>query len=77
MHSLLSVHSGIKSACSVLKYHDVQFEDAFMCAGASCTSDPPHVCRCSKVAGNSRATSMASSMWLLAWYVTMTTSIQL
>ena len=37
-----SVHRGIKSACSVLKYHDVQFEDAFMCAGASCTSDPPH-----------------------------------
>ena len=38
-----SVHRGIKSACSVLKYQDGQFEDAFMCAGASCTSDPPHV----------------------------------
>ena len=37
------VHSGIKSACSVLKYHNVQFEDAFMCAGARCTSDPLHV----------------------------------
>ena len=37
------VHNGIKSACSVLKYHNVQFEDAFMCAGARCTSDPPHV----------------------------------
>ena len=37
------VHSGIKSACSVLKYSHVQFEDAFMCAGARCTSDPPHV----------------------------------
>ena len=37
------VHSGIKSACSVLKYHNVQLEDAFMCAGAHCTSDPPHV----------------------------------
>ena len=37
------VHSGIKSACSVLKYHNVQLEDAFMCAGALCTSDPPHV----------------------------------
>ena len=37
------VHSGIKSACSVLKYSHVQFEDAFMCAGALCTSDPPHV----------------------------------
>ena len=34
---------GIKSACSVLKYHNVQLEDAFMCAGARCTSDPPHV----------------------------------
>ena len=37
------VHSGIKSAYSVLKYHNVQLEDAFMCAGARCTSDPPHV----------------------------------
>ena len=37
------VHSGIKSACSGLKYSHVQFEDAFMCAGARCTSDPPHV----------------------------------
>ena len=37
------VHSGVKSACSVLKYHNVQLEDAFMCAGARCTSDPPHV----------------------------------
>ena len=27
----------------MLKYHNVQFEDAFMCAGARCTSDPPHV----------------------------------
>ena len=38
-----SVYSGIKSACSVLKYHGVQFEDAFMCAGPRCTSDPPHI----------------------------------
>ena len=37
------VHSGIKIAYSVLKYHNVQFEDAFMCAGTRCTSDPPHV----------------------------------
>ena len=37
------VHYGIKSAYSVLKYHNVQFEDAFMCAGARCTSDPSHV----------------------------------
>ena len=37
------VHSGIKSACGILKYQGVQFEDAFMCAGASCTSDPPHL----------------------------------
>ena len=37
------VHSGIKSASSVLKYHNVQFEDAFICSGTSCNSDPPHV----------------------------------
>ena len=37
------VHSGIKHACGILKYQGVQFEDAFMCAGASCTSDPSHV----------------------------------
>ena len=37
------VYSCIKSACGVLKYQGVRFEDAFMCAGASCTSDPPHV----------------------------------
>ena len=37
------VHSGIKNACRVLKYHNVQLEDAFMCAGARCTPDPPHV----------------------------------
>ena len=37
------VHSGVESACRVLKYQGVQFKDAFMCTGASCTSDPPHV----------------------------------
>ena len=37
------VHSGIKSACGILKYQGVQFEDAFMCAGTSCSSDPPHL----------------------------------
>ena len=37
------VHSAIKSACGILKYQGVQFEDAFMCAGSSCTSNPPHV----------------------------------
>ena len=37
------VYSGIKSACTVLKYHDVLFEDAFMCAGTRCASDLPHV----------------------------------
>ena len=35
-----SVHSGIKSACGVLKYQNVLFEDAFMCAGSKCTADP-------------------------------------
>ena len=37
------VHRGMKLACSVLKYHGVQFDDAFMCAGPSCRSDPPHL----------------------------------
>ena len=37
-----SVHSGIKSACSVLNYCNVQIEDTFMCAGTGCTSDLPH-----------------------------------
>ena len=37
------VYSGIKGACSILKCQGVQFEDAFMCAGGSCRSDPPHV----------------------------------
>ena len=37
------VHKGIKEACGVLKYNDVEFEDGFMCTGASCISDPPHV----------------------------------
>ena len=37
------VHSGIKRACGILKYQGVLFEDAFMCAGASCTSDLPHL----------------------------------
>ncbi|KAL5506553.1 hypothetical protein EMCRGX_G008217 [Ephydatia muelleri] len=37
------VHSAIKTACGILKYQGVQFEDAFMCAGASCTSDLPHL----------------------------------
>ena len=42
------VHSGIKSACGILKYQGDQFEDAFMCAGASCTyaiRPKPH-CSC-------------------------------
>ena len=38
-----SVYIGIKRACSVLKYCGVQFEDAFMCAGPRCRSDPPHL----------------------------------
>ena len=33
------VHSGIKSACGILKYQGLQFRDAFMCRGAICTSD--------------------------------------
>ena len=37
------VHSAIKIACVILKYQGVLFEDAFMCAGASCTSNAPHL----------------------------------
>ena len=37
------VHSAIKTACGILKYQGVQFEDAFMCAGACCTSNAPHL----------------------------------
>ena len=37
------VNSAIKIACGILKYQGVQFEDAFMCAGACCTSDAPHL----------------------------------
>ncbi|KAL5497604.1 hypothetical protein EMCRGX_G014111 [Ephydatia muelleri] len=37
------VTCGIKSACSVLKYHDVQLEDSFSCCGDCCRSDPPHL----------------------------------
>eukprot|EP00731_Ephydatia_muelleri_P004068 Em0002g244a len=33
----------IKRACGILKYQGVLFEDAFMCAGASCTSNAPHL----------------------------------
>ena len=37
------VHSGIKSACGIFKYQGFHFKDAFMCAGASCASDLPHL----------------------------------
>lgn len=37
------VISGIKSACSELKYDDIHFEEAFLCAGKECTSDGPHL----------------------------------
>ena len=66
------VHSGIKSACSVLKYHNVQFKDAFMCAGARCTSDPPHIAvvvsdnkwRCTILERQSGDLSKDQLMWL-------------
>ncbi|KAL5499418.1 hypothetical protein EMCRGX_G010828 [Ephydatia muelleri] len=65
------VHSGIKSACGILKYQGVQFEDAFMCAGASCTLDPPHVATvvsekkwiCSIVGDQSGDLSECQLMW--------------
>ena len=37
------VYSSIKSVCRVLNYRNVQFEDAFICVGAGCSSEPPHV----------------------------------
>eukprot|EP00731_Ephydatia_muelleri_P012576 Em0006g1470a len=63
--------SGIKSACGILKYQGVQFEDAFMCAGTSCTSDPPHVATvvsekkwiCSIVGDQSGDLSECQLMW--------------
>ena len=65
------VHSGIKSACSTLKCHDVQFEDVFMCAGGLCSSDPPHeaeVCRnkwrCTKRGRQRGDLSEHQFMWL-------------
>ena len=72
------VHSGIKSACSVLKYHNVQFEDAFMCAGARCTSDPPHVAvvvcsrsvykwKCTILDDHNGDLSEDQLMWLPSW----------
>lgn len=38
-----SVHDSIKKVCSFLKYHDVKFENAFMCTGIDCEQDPPHL----------------------------------
>ena len=66
-----SVYSGIKSACGVLKYHGVQFEDAFMCAGASCTSYAPHVAvvvrskwKCTIIERQNGDLSEGQLMWL-------------
>ena len=65
------IYSGIKSACSVLKCQRVQFEDAFMCVGGSCRSDPPHVAlvcgnkwKCSIVRYQSGDLSEGQLMWL-------------
>lgn len=35
--------SGIKTACSALKYDDIHFEEAFLCSGAECAQDLPHL----------------------------------
>ena len=43
LERLIHPGTGIRSACSLLKWRDVQFEDAFRCAGGCCRSDPPHV----------------------------------
>eukprot|EP00731_Ephydatia_muelleri_P021692 Em0014g283a len=64
------VHSGIKSACSLLKWKDVQFKDAFKCEGGSCSSDPPHVAdvcgnewKCTKRCRLSGDLSKGQLMW--------------
>ena len=66
-----SVHNGIKTACGVLKYQGVRFEDAFMCAGASCTSYPPHVAvvvyskwKCTIIERQNGDLSEVQLMWL-------------
>ena len=66
-----SVHSGIRSACGVLKNQGVQFEDAFMCAGASCTLYPPHVAvvvcskwKCTIIGRQNGDLSECQLMWL-------------
>ena len=68
------VHSAIKIACGILKYQGVQFEDAFMCAGASCTSDAPHLAtvvmekkwKCSTRGRQRGDLSVGQLMWL--WF---------
>ena len=64
------VHSGIKSACSLLKWKGFHFEDAFLCAGLSCRSDPPHVAvvcgnewKCTKRCRLSGDLSKGQLMW--------------
>ena len=37
------VYGAIKGTCCVLKYSNIQLEDAFICAGVRCTSHPPHM----------------------------------
>ena len=39
------VHSGINHAISKLNYCNLKFEDAFLCAGAECSSDSRHLAR--------------------------------
>ena len=66
------VYTGIKNACSLLKCQDVQFEDAFMCAGDHCRSDSPHVAevvsvnkwKCSIQRSQSGDLSEGQLMWL-------------
>ena len=53
------IFKGIKNACCVLKYHDIQFEDAFVCKGANCASDPPHV----SVVVHPRSTNRSVYKW--------------
>ena len=67
------IHDAIESACTVLKYHNVQYEDSFVCTGERCSTDPTHlveVCqqerkwRCTVLNDQSGPLDEDQMMWL-------------
>ena len=69
------IHSGINHAFSKLKYHNLKFEDAFLCAGAKCSSDSRHLARvvisdsikkwnCTIIDSQQEGLSVGQLMWL-------------